>query len=132
MDAIVLDILESIASRDEFLVLKATIEAFKVMGSDDNTVKLFDHFSKHLMNGSFEIFPCTTDSNNDVVLSLGAFYFNSQQNGTSVLFSRYSMNTTSFYMCAQTCIFKINVYDQIREEIIRKLGDQTKTAVANY
>ena len=52
-----------------------------------------------LYNG-FEIFPWTSDSNNDVVLYLGAFYFNSQQDGTDILFFHYSTSSTSFHKSA--------------------------------
>ena len=74
MDTVVLDILFALATDDEFAVLKSTIDTFKAMANDDNRVILFDHFSEHLTNSGFEIFPSTTDSNNDVVLSLGAFF----------------------------------------------------------
>ena len=130
----VLDILSALATDDEFAVLKSTIDGFKAMADDDNRVILFDHFSKHLTNAGFEIFPSTTDSNNDVVLSLGAFYFyfNSQQNGTDILFFHYNTSSISFHKStsAQKCILNMDVYDQIHEEIIEKI-DQAKTAVAN-
>jgi hypothetical protein len=131
MDAVVLDVLAALATQDEAAVMKSTISAFKALSNDDGRIVLFDQNSKHYKNGNFQIFPCTVDSNNDVIITLGAFYFKSQQDGTDFLFWSYSSSSTYLYKGAQRCILNMDVYDQIRDLINKKLGDQAKTDINN-
>ena len=129
MDPAVLEILAAIATEDEMAIVKETLDAFKALQNDKGQVVLFDHYSKHLTNGGYQVFPCTVDSNNDVVLRVGGFYFNSRQDGVKILFFSYGSSSTSMYRASVSSVLNLDVYDQVREAVIDKLGDNARKAV---
>ncbi len=132
MDTAVLNVLMGLATDDEIRLKQAILDAMKAFENEDKCVVLFDGYSKtSSTHGGFQIFPCTTDSNNNALLSLGAFYFTSAQNGNNILFFDYITSSTSLFTAGQKCLLKMDIYDTVRDAILKKLGDKSKTEVAN-
>ncbi len=134
MHTVVLNVLKGLATDDEIRLKQSIFDAMKAVENvGGKHVELFDDYSKtSSTHGGFQIFPCTTDSNNNVLLILGAFYFTSAQHGNNILFFDYNTSSTSLFTAGQKCHLKMHIYDYLRHEVIvTKLGDRAKTDVAH-
>ena len=131
MDKVVLDILRAVAEENEMAIMDATIKAFEALADSDDRIVLFDNRSQKNTNGGYQIYPCTVDSNNDVSLSLGGFFFTSEQHAVKLLFFSYSHNSTYFFTSSQKTILNMDVYDFVRQAIIDELGDRAIHNVLN-
>ena len=131
MDKPATNILASIASDNEMVVLNSTLDAFGAMDDHEDQVVLFDAHSTRETHGGYQMFPCTTDSNNDVVLYMGGFYFTSGQYGVKILFYDYHSHSTSLYKSVQKCILNQEVYSLVRQAVIDELGDRALYNILN-
>ncbi len=133
MGAVVLDVLKGLATDEEMRLEQATFHAMKTVQNQSNShaVQLFDDCSKtSITNGGFQIFPCTIDSNNNVLLTFVACYFKSAQDGNNILFFDYITSSTSLFTAGKKCRLRMHVYDAVRDKIVELLGETAKTAVA--
>ena len=63
------------------------------------------------------------------VLKIGAFSFATTQTVTRILWFRFSSGATSFYKGDEVINLDDQVYAQVREAIVEKLGDRAVTFV---
>lgn len=129
VDEVVIKLLAAIATQNDIAVVAETIEAMKALGSDDGRVKLFDHNSTNLQKGNFQI-GVANDADGVVVMKMAAFYFNTDQSVTNVLWFRFQSANTSMYQSKQVINLDNDVYAQVRADVIAKLGDNARKFVA--
>lgn len=124
-DKVIIDILTSIATGNQMLIVKETIDALNALDNGDGRVTLFDRESTNLTKGNFQVAVSTVVSD-VVVLQLGAFYFETNHQVTRVLFFEFESGSTSFYKGAQTVNLNEEIYSRIRQKIVDKLGDRAE------
>lgn len=130
MDNVVLDQLKASTSSDEMEVLEATIKALQQLQPTDGLAVLFNSqcFKDHA--GNFQVQLCTKNQNGQIVIALGTFYFNTSENVTSPFFFwTYHLQQTGVHYAVQTTTLDEQVYAQVRDEIVSKLGTQYQTYV---
>lgn len=130
VDSVILEILAALVTGDELAVIQETINALKALSNNDGRLVLFETLSHSLSKGNFRIHSAV-ESDGIVVMNIGAFYFSSTENITKVLFFSFSDATTSFYQGCQSINLNLDIYNQVRDAIVQKLGDKAKDFVRN-
>lgn len=130
VDKVVLDILAAIASQNEIAIVQQTMNALKSLSDNDNRLVLFSTQSSSQSAGNFQI-STANETNGQVAMKLGAFYFSSSQSSTRFLWASYSSSNSSIYQGAQTVTLNGSTYSQVRQQIIDKLGDRARQFIAN-
>jgi hypothetical protein len=130
VDKVVLEILAAIATGDELAVVQSTINALKSLSDGDDRLVLYESSSHSAQKGNFQISP-VTESGGIVAMRILAFYFSTTQNVDRVLFFTYSSASAELYKSSQTINLNKDVYAQVRNDIIIKLGNKAKTFVRN-
>jgi hypothetical protein len=130
MDQAVLSILAAAAAQNEFLVIKAAIDAAKGLADkNDGRIALFDAASSSGTKGAFQL-GVASEANNVVAMKLGAFYFSTGTSITKVLWFKFSSKQSSLYQSSQSVTLDSGVYGNIRSEVEQKLGDRTRQFLA--
>ncbi len=130
MDQAVLAILAAAAAQNEFLVIKAAIDAAKGLADkNDGRIALFDAASSRGTKGAFQL-GVASETNNVVAMKLGAFYFTTGTSITKVLWFKFSSKQSSLYQSSQSVTLDSGVYANIRSDVEQKLGDRTKQFLA--
>lgn len=121
MDVVVLEILAALLTEGEMAAAKATLEALEALEEGDGRITLFQKNSTHLNTGSFTLGIAGVD-NGTPVLKIAAFHFKYDQNVTNVLFFTFDSSKIELYHGAQSMSLDLDVYSQVRAQIIEKLG----------
>lgn len=127
---VVLKILESIVTGDEMIVVTETIDALKALSDGDDRLVLFDTQSQDLGKGNFQI-AVAAESGGNVVTQMGSFYFHSKERHTRFLWFHFSTSDTHMFKGTQTIVLNEDVYGQVRQQVIDKLGDSAKTYIGD-
>lgn len=130
VDKVVLGILGAIASGNEIAIVQQTLNALKSLSNNDNRLVLFDTQSSSQSAGNFQI-STANETDGQVAMKLGAFYFSTSQSTTRFLWATFSNSNSSIYQGAQTVTLNGSAYSKVRQQIIDKLGDRARQFVAN-
>ena len=128
MDKVVVEILETMMTGNELAIAASAIKALNSLSGDDGRIKLFGHSSSSNSGGSFQI-SSATEQNGTVAMKLGAFYMSYKTSQTDVLWWHYKSANVDIYKSGQGVTLDHDVYGQVRQSIITKLGDKAKTFV---
>jgi hypothetical protein len=127
-DKVILEILKALATGNDLAVVAATMEALNSLGNDSPTLKIFETSSHTASSGNFQV-SIATESDSIVGMKIGAFYFQTTQQITRVLWFRFSSSSTNFYKGSQIGALDEEVYAQVRQSVVEKLGDAAKKLV---
>ena len=131
MDQAVLSILAAVAAQNEFLVIKAAIDAAKGLADkNDGRIALFDAASSRGTKGAFQL-GVATETNCVVAMKLGVFYFTTGTAITKVLWFKFSSKQSSLYQSSQSVTLDSGVYANVRSDVEQKLGDRTRQFLAS-
>lgn len=130
VDKVVLEILGAIVTGQEELVIGATLEALKSLSNDDGRLVLWNQSVTHDHKSNFQISVCN-ETNGVVIMKNGAFYMSSEDNSTSVLWFNYASSTTELNNTAQAQTLDADIYGQVRQTIIAKLGANAQSFIAD-
>ena len=106
------------------------LAALKNMQNSDQRIVLFEQNSYSDQAGSFQIIPCSQDSSGQVVMAFAGFHFTSTSNQTSFLFFEWDSASVEIYKGTQTVTLNEEIYSQVRDTIVKRLGDKAKKFVA--
>lgn len=107
-------------------VLKGTLDS---LAKDANGVSLFSSKSSSANKGKFLIAPCAVDSSKQVTVALLGLHFEAPQNEKNFLFFTWKSSSMKVWVSTQTCTLNEDLYQQVRDDIRKKLGDKAKTNV---
>lgn len=127
---VVLDILASICSGQEMLVVASAVKALNDLSNDDKRVKIFESQSHSLEQGNFQVSHCV-QSNDLISMKLGTFYFTTTEKVVRVLWHKFESAGCQFYRGAQKITLSDKIYSKVREDVITKLGDNAKKFIAD-
>lgn len=120
--AIMLKILKAVCTGDEMAAVSATIDALSLLAQNDYRIKIFESCSHSEQLGNFQHSSCCL-KDGSVTMHLGACYFSTTQHISRLLFTKFSASDINAYQSSQTVELDTDVYDQVRQEIIDKLGE---------
>lgn len=127
-DKVILEILKAVATGNDLAVVAATMEALNSLGNGSDALKIFETSSHTASAGNFQI-SVATEQDDVVAMKIGAFFFQTTQTVTRVLWFRFSASSTLFYKGSQVGALDEKVYEQVREAVIEKLGTNAKKLV---
>ena len=127
----IIGFLETLVPGAELTGIKLAIDALSKAANGD-ALEVFKKTSKKEEHGKFQIGTAMPAGNKTVSFQAGAFYFpSSSSSGTVAFFFDWSVSNMQLYQADQTMDLNIQVYDQVREDIVKKLGPHAKTFVKN-
>ncbi|MFI6802976.1 hypothetical protein [Streptosporangium canum] len=130
VDGAVIALLQAIATQNEIAVARAAIDALKELQDRDKRVVIFETNSHSAAFGNFQIGTCDVSPQETVVVKIGAFYFSTTETVTRVLFFNFPRNSTQMSQKGQTMTLNEDVYGQVRDAVIEKLGDNAIQFIA--
>lgn len=107
-------------------------QALEALQSSDKPLKLFENRSRRHKGGVFNIASCDESVDGEVQMSMGSVDFSSTLNVTNVLFWDWSSSSVSMYRAESHLVLNQRIYAEVRDTIIRRLGDNAKQAVEDY
>lgn len=130
VDAVIAEVLAAIATQNDKAIIDSTIKAVKALDKGDGRLSLWDDNSSKLDKGNFQIAACA-DTDGVLVMKLGTFYFSTDKRVTSVLWFTFSSSSTSMYKGGQAITLNEEVYKQVRQQVIDKLGERAQKFVGD-
>jgi len=130
VDKVVVEILAAIATENEIAVVTETMNALKALSSGSGPLVLWDSSSHSASSGNFQIATCV-ESDSNVVMKNGSFYFSTSQSTSRFLWFSYSSSDMDLYKAGQSMTLNEDVYSQVRQQVIDKLGDRAQQFVAD-
>ncbi len=128
MDKAVLEIAAAALTGQEELVVTAALDAMKNLPEKDGRLTLFNHSASSDTEGNFQISVCT-ETNGAVAMKTMAFYYNTEQQSTDVLFFNFSSNSTTLNQATVVQSLNSDVYGQVRNSVLTKLGQNAQNFV---
>jgi hypothetical protein len=124
VDRAAIVLLRAIASPGEIAVVQASIDALKALQDRDHRVVIFESNSHTDTLGNFQIATCGVSQSDTVVMKIGAFFFSTTERVTRVLFFSFPRASTKMQQSRETLTLNEDVYGQVRDAVIKKLGDR--------
>lgn len=121
----VIDILNAIATGDEMNILRTALGSLRDKPGNEGPLTLFDQQSFPENVGTFQIFPVAEDDG-QLVMAMSALQFNSQKHVTRFLWWSWTTATVKLQQSAQKAVLNEDLYRQVRQQVIDKLGDRAK------
>lgn len=128
MDKVVLDIAKAALTGQELLVIAAALDAMSKLPEQDGKLRLFNHSASSDTEGNFQISVCT-ETNGAVAMKTMAFFYNSEQQSTDVLFFNFSSKSTNLQQSTNIQTLSPSVYGQVRNSVLEKLGKNAQDFV---
>jgi len=129
MDKVALDLIASIATSNELVVLTKALGA--LASSDGKPTTIFDASGSTGNSGNFQIATCKEDKSGNVTTSFGAFYFAANSHQGRFLFWTWETKSINFYFSTRSLVLNEQIYSGNRETVIAKLGSNAKTFIAD-
>jgi hypothetical protein len=131
VDDVVLQILGTLAIGGAAITaITQALNALQGLSAQDKQFTLWEQSSHSLKTGNFQIAACEK-SGDGLVLKMGSFYFSATQTATRFLFFNYSSTAITLFTGGQTTVLNKEVYSQIRQGVMTKLGALASEFIAN-
>lgn len=127
---ITLELLSTLIGEDATL-LKTVQATLKGLAKDSEGLTLFSSKSSSENHGNFQILPCEVDKNGQINVAFIGAHFKASQVSQDYLFVSYSTQDISLFKTAQIFTLDEDIYSQVRDEIIAKLGKNAKENIHN-
>lgn len=131
MDEAVLNILAAIATGDEIAMVAATMESLKGLGDGSKQMTIWDASASNGNKGTFQIMPVDKLPNDDVVMVLTGMQFNAETSHSRFLWWSWNSTSIKIQRAANRFVLNEDVYAQVRQAIIDKLGEKAQQLVAD-
>ena len=124
LSEVTLELLSALVGNEKQLltVVKETLNSF---AKSPEGLTLFADNSASEQHGRFQILPCTV-MNGQVSLASIAAYFKASQVSDDYFFSNYNSQDITLHKATQVITLDEEVYGQVRQEIVEKLGKNTQ------
>ncbi|AHD02164.1 hypothetical protein [Leisingera methylohalidivorans] len=131
LDEAVLNILSAIATGAEVAMVAATMQGLNELGDDSKQMTIWDANGSNGNNGNFQIMPVDKLPNDDVVMVLTGMQFNASTSHGRFLWWTWSSTSIKIQRGANRFVLNEDVYAQVRQAVIDKLGDRASQLVAD-
>ncbi|RDX44724.1 hypothetical protein OH76DRAFT_1421205 [Lentinus brumalis] len=128
VDNLLLKLAAAYLSGGELALFTTMIDSLK-QAKNEAATKLFDSSSKSFNKANFQVGVASNGQGN-AMFKIGAYYYGAEQNIDKVLFFTFGSQKVEFYAGNQTMLLNNEVYSQVRQEILTKLGANAKDLVS--
>ncbi|RPD54392.1 hypothetical protein L226DRAFT_541164 [Lentinus tigrinus ALCF2SS1-7] len=129
VDKLLLKLAASYLSGGELALFTAMVDALKD-AKNESAVTLFDNSSKAFKKANFQV-GVASNAQGNAMFKIGVYYYGAEQNINRVLFFTFGNQKVEFYAGNQTMLLNEDVYSQVRQSVLDKLGDNAKDLVDN-
>ena len=129
MDKAVISLLSAIATGSSLQILTAALNSLSKMADSSGQITLFESQSSKGKMGNFQIGACDQSPSGDVSFALGAYYYSTHKSSHHVLFVKWGHSDVNFYQSSTKVVLNSSIYEQVRDKIIKKLGDKANTNI---
>jgi hypothetical protein len=130
IDKAITDILSKIASGNEMAAVQAMIDSLKAMGGSDPRFTLFSVSSRAASGGNFQI-SNATESGGQLAMKIASFYYTCTEDRVDFLWFHFDTGKMQVFDASQTMTLDDNVYSQVRQTIVAKLGKAAADFIAD-
>lgn len=130
MDEVSVELLLSVARRDQLVVLDQAMAALGSLAEDDATVKLFDFHASSQSGGNFQLGAVQQDPGGGLSMALGAYYFRAADSRKRFLFANWGARQVNFWACAQRLTLNAALYEKLRDDVQAKLASDAPHYIA--
>ncbi|KAJ8469586.1 hypothetical protein ONZ51_g8885 [Trametes cubensis] len=120
VDKLVLELAAAYLTGGELALFTKMITALKDT-KNSGAVKIFDSKAGYFNDASFQV-GVASNSGGNAMFKIGTYQYNSSDRITSVLFFTFGSSKVSFFAGNQTMVLNENVYAQVRQAVLDKLG----------
>ncbi|KAI0325092.1 hypothetical protein GY45DRAFT_289891 [Cubamyces sp. BRFM 1775] len=120
VDKLVLQLAAAYLTGGELALFTKMINALKD-SKNSSAVKIFDSKAGYFNDASFQV-GVASNSGGNAMFKIGTYQYNSSDRITSVLFFTFGSSRVSFFAGNQTMVLNENVYAQVRQAVLDKLG----------
>ncbi len=129
MNDVIIDIIEGVAGGNAFSpIARRTLESLR---KQPHALELFLNHSNNGNVGTFQILPCTQNSQGDVTMLMNCVQLIRNTTSNSILFIHFQNNDVQIFRSSQTAVLNTQTYAQVRGAVIEKLGNNASHFVAN-
>lgn len=130
IDEAIAEIVATFLSPGEVLVVKAALNALSNLQGDDPWYKIWETSSHSTDGGNFQICPCEDEGGKGpLVMGFSAYAFTTTETTTRFLWVSYHSSDTKLRYAKQAATLDEDIYSQVRQQIIEKLGENAKTFI---
>ncbi len=109
-------------------MVKETLNALEALAGEDNSLVFFDSQSHHQGNGNFQIVSAN-ESDDNLSVNLGAFYFVGTKNSTRVLFFEFNNCESKIFKGTESILLSKEIYSHVHNQITNKLGENISSNI---
>jgi hypothetical protein len=129
MDSAILKVIKAIMTQQQVEIVQASFEALQALNSSDNRLTIFRRNSVQNNVGNFQINGVGESTSGIVSMKLNAFHFKTDESVTDVLWFRFNSGSTTLNATRTTLVLNEEVYAQLRDPIVKKLGARAKNYI---
>lgn len=125
---VTLELLSSILGGDQKMmeVVKKTIDG---LAKNSQGATLFHSSSASNKHGNFQVVPCNVDKSNQVNVAFLGCFFQASEVTKDYFFFDYKKEDIHLFKGTQVFTLDQEIYGQVREDVIKKLGDNAHTKI---
>ncbi|KAI0656463.1 hypothetical protein C8Q70DRAFT_1056690 [Cubamyces menziesii] len=127
VDKLLLKLAATYLTNAEFGLFETMIESLKDDKNGDQ-VKLFDSQAKSFNEANFQL-GVASNAQGNAQFKIGVYTYSASENIDRVLFYTFGHQSVSFYAGSQTMVLDEDVYSQVREAVLEKLGSNAVNLV---
>jgi hypothetical protein len=124
----IIEILRAISTKDELKIIEAALSGLRDKKENQESLILFDQESNQERRATFQILPVGKDRG-DIVMDLALMKFTSDRHVTRFLWFSWNTGSSVLFEDAQKAVLNEEVYSQVRQSVIAKLGNNAKRFV---
>lgn len=128
IDTFMLNLLNGMVTGNMLTYVTAAINFMKSLASSDPRSILFDNNSHSGSHGNFQLGACFHNSN-VLTMNLGCSYFSASQETENFFLFHFNQTDSNIYFANQDIMLDTDVYAQVRDTVIKKLGDRAQTYI---
>ncbi|KAI0323761.1 hypothetical protein GY45DRAFT_531910 [Cubamyces sp. BRFM 1775] len=121
VDKLLLKLAAAFLDPTELNLFQTMIDSLKEDKSSEQS-KLFDSQAKNFNEANFQLGVASNDDGN-AVFKIGVYAYSASENIDRVLFYTFGKQAVSFYAGSQTMVLDNDIYRQVREDVLKKLGN---------
>ncbi len=125
----IIDILAGAFGGGYIAAITKTLESLKKMSNEDHKIIAFEKNTHTLSKGCFQI-ALATEENDAVTIQLGTFLLTSSKKIKQILFFTSKKDKTKLEYSSRVGTLNAEVYGNIRDAVVKKLGENINSYIA--
>lgn len=129
----VLGVLGAVLPAGELALVAAALKALAALKSDDPWYRVWDVTTHDQSNGNFQVSNCADQDGaaNTLVMRMSGYSLRTSETTVRFLWNDYQASSTDLLYASQTTTLDEDVYGQVRQAVIKKLGAKAVQYVGN-